>query len=67
MKINENKIMEVLDKYDDAIRSAGAFFIEVDDNEVFITDSCEGIDMIPLDKELCMKLSQMFKELGESL
>lgn len=67
MKINENKIMEILDKYDEAIRSAGAFFIEVDGNEVFITDSCEGIDMMPLDKELCMKLSQMFKELGESL
>lgn len=67
MKVNDNKIMAVLNKYDDAIRSAGAFFIEVDEDEVFITDSCEGIDMMPLDKELCMKLSAMFKELGESL
>lgn len=67
MKLNENKIMAVLKKYDSAIRNAGAFFIEVDDNELFITDSCEGIDMNPLDKKLCMELSAMFKELGESI
>jgi hypothetical protein len=39
----------------------------VDDNEVLITDSCEGIDLNPLDKELCLKLSELFRELGENL
>ena len=67
MKINENKIMEILEKYEDTIRSTGAFFIEVDENELSITDACEGVDMIPLDKDLCSKLSELFKELGESL
>jgi hypothetical protein len=41
--------------------------IELDNNELLITDSCEGIDMQPLDKELCFKLSDLFRELGESL
>lgn len=67
MKINEKKIMEILKKYDDIIRSTGAFFIEFDDEELTITDSCEGVDMIPLDKDKCFKLAELFKELGESL
>ena len=67
MKVDVNKIMEILKKYEDAVRSAGAFYLEVDDNEVCITDSCEGIDIVPLDKDLCFKLSELFKELGENL
>jgi len=67
MKINENKIMEILEKYEDTIRSTGAFFIEVDEDELSITDACEGVDMMPLDKDMCFKLADLFKELGESL
>ncbi len=67
MKINENKIMGIIEKYEDVIRSTGAFFLEVDDEELAITDACEGIDMMPLDKEMCFHLSELFKELGESL
>lgn len=67
MKVDEKKIQAILNKYDGAIRSAGAFMIEVDDKELCITDSCEGIDMIPLNKELCNKLSELFRELGENL
>ncbi|NLK75806.1 MAG: hypothetical protein GX288_11040 [Clostridiales bacterium] len=67
MKIDENKIQAILNKYDNALRKAGAFLIELDNNELLITDSCEGIDMQPLDKELCFKLSNLFRELGESL
>ncbi|MDF2485245.1 MAG: hypothetical protein K0R46_1413 [Herbinix sp.] len=67
MKVDEKKIQSILNKYDGAIRNAGAFLIEVDDNELTITDSCEGIDMIPLSKELCIKLSDLFRELGENL
>ncbi|MDF2541414.1 MAG: hypothetical protein K0S47_1132 [Herbinix sp.] len=67
MKMNENKIMGILDKYDDVIRSTGAFFLEVDDNEVCITDSCEGVDLIPLNKDMCSKLAALFQELGENL
>lgn len=67
MKINENRIMNILDKYDDLIRSTGAFFMEVDSDELTITDACEGVDMIPLDKDKCFQLSELFKELGESL
>jgi predicted nucleic acid-binding protein len=67
MKINEDKIMEILERYEDTIRSTGAFFIEIDDNELSITDACEGVDMMPLDKNICYKLSELFKELGDSL
>jgi len=67
MKIDENKILKILEKYEDTIRSTGAFFIEVDEEELTITDACEGVDMMPLDKEKCFKLAELFKELGESL
>jgi hypothetical protein len=67
MNVDEKKIQAILNKYDKAIRKAGAFLIEVDDKELLITDSCEGIDMVPLDKELCQKLSELFRELGENL
>jgi hypothetical protein len=65
--MDEKKIQAILNKYDGAIRKTGAFLIEADDNELLITDSCEGIDLMPLDKELCLKLSDLFRELGESL
>lgn len=67
MKIDENKIQAILDKYDNTLRKAGAFLIELDNRELLITDSCEGVDMVPLNKELCFKLSDMFRELGENL
>ena len=67
MNVDEKKMQAILNKYDKAIRKAGAFLIEVDDKELLITDSCEGIDMVPLDKELCQKLSELFRELGENL
>ena len=68
MKINENRIMEILNKYDDTIRSTGAFFLEIDDDDgLCITDSCEGVDMIPLDKKKCFQLAELFRELGEAL
>ncbi len=66
MKVDEKKMQAILNKYDGAIRKAGAFLIEVDEKELLITDSCEGIDLIPLDKELCFKLSELFRELGEN-
>lgn len=67
MKMDENKIEALLNKYNSTIRKAGAFFLEVDEKELFITDSCEGIDMVPLNKEMCLELSNMFRELGENL
>jgi len=67
MKINEDKIMEILEKYEDAIKSTGAFFLEIDDDVLTITDACEGVDMMPVDKDMCFKLSELFKELGECL
>ena len=67
MKINEDKIMEILEKYEAAIKSTGAFFLEIDDDVLTITDACEGVDMIPVDKDMCFKLSELFKELGECL
>ncbi len=67
MNVDEKKVQAILNKYDGAIRKAGAFLIEVDDKEILITDSCEGIDLMPLDKDLCFKLSELFRELGESL
>jgi len=67
MKIDENKIQKILDKYDNDIRKAGAFLIELDGNKLMITDSCEGLDMRSLTKELCFKLSDLFRELGECL
>ena len=67
MKINEDKILEILEKYEDAIRSTGAFFLEIDDDVLTITDACEGVDIIPVDKDMCLKLSELFKELGECL
>lgn len=67
MNVDEKKMQAILNKYDKAIRKAGAFLIEVDDKELLITDSCEGIDLVPLDKELCQKLSELFRELGENL
>lgn len=67
MSINENTIMDILNKYDKIVRSTGAFLLEIDDNKLCITDSCEGIELVPLNKETCFKLSEMFKELGESL
>jgi len=67
MNINEDKIMEILEKYEDAIKSTGAFFLEIDDDVLTITDACEGVDMMPVDKDMCFKLSELFKELGECL
>lgn len=67
MGMDENKVEAILNKYNKAIRNAGAFFLEVDDKELFITDSCEGVDMVSLNKEMCLELSNMFRELGESL
>lgn len=67
MKINDKKIMEILNNYDETMRTAGAFILEIDDNVLYITDSGEGIDMVPLNKDLCFKLSELFKELGETL
>ncbi len=67
MKIDEKKISEILNKYDRTIRDAGAFFLEVDDQELTITDSCEGVDLIALDKDMCRKLSALFLELSEQL
>jgi len=67
MKANENNIVKILNKYDKTIRSAGAFLLEVEDEELYITDSCEGVDMVPLNKELCEKLSNLFQELSDQL
>lgn len=67
MKIDENKIQAILDKYDNTLRKVGAFLIEADDKELIITDSCEGVDVRPLTKDLCFKLSDLFRELGECL
>jgi len=67
MKVNENKIMEILNKYEDTIRSTGAFFLEIDENKLCITDSCEGVDMVPLNKNMCASLADLFRELGDSL
>lgn len=66
MRINENKIIEILNKYEGTMRKAGAFILEVDDNELLITDSCEGVDMVPLNKDMCFQLSELFKELGNA-
>ena len=67
MNVDEKKIQAILNKYDSAVRKAGAFLIELDDEELLITDSCEGVDLVPLNKELCLKLSDLFRELGDSL
>jgi flagellar motor component MotA len=67
MKANENDIVKIISKYDKTIRNAGAFLLEVEDDELYITDSCEGVDMILLNKELCEKLSDLFKELSDKL
>jgi hypothetical protein len=67
MKINEKKITEILNKFDKTIRDTGAFFLEVDEQELTITDSCEGVDLVPLNKEMCQKLSALFQELSEQL
>lgn len=67
MKINEAKIEEIINKYDKIIRATGAFFLEVDQEELTITDACEGVDMVPLDKNMCLKLSELFRELSEQL
>lgn len=66
MKMNEKKVMDILNKYENVVRSTGAFFLEIDENELCITDACEGVDMIPLNKEMCIKLANLFQELGES-
>ncbi len=65
--MDEKKIQAILNKYDGAIRKAGAFLIELDDKELLITDSCEGIDMVPLNRDLCLKLSALFQELGDNI
>lgn len=67
MKIDDTKIMKILNKYEAAMRKTGAFLLEIDEDELIITDSCEGMDMVPLNKELCLQLSNLFKELGEAL
>lgn len=67
MRINEDQIMSIINKYEDAVRNAGAFLLEIDENVLCITDSCEGVDMVPLNKEMCFKLSELFRELGENL
>ena len=67
MKIDENKIIKILSKYNATMKKTGAFLLEVDDNELLITDSCEGVDLVPLNKDLCVQLSELFKELSEAL
>ena len=67
MNVDEKRVQAILNKYDGAIRKAGAFLIELDEKELLITDSCEGIDLVPLNKELCHKLSELFRELGDCL
>ncbi len=67
MNVDEKRVQAILNKYDGAIRKAGAFLIELDEKELLITDSCEGIDLVPLNKELCLKLSELFRELGDCL
>lgn len=67
MKIDDTKIMKILNKYEGTMRKTGAFLLEIDEDELIITDSCEGMDMVPLNKELCHQLSDLFKELGEAL
>ncbi len=65
--MDEKKLHAVLNKYNGVIKKAGAFLLEIDEKELLITDSCEGVDMVPLDKDLCFKLSDLFRELGENL
>ncbi len=67
MKIDENKILKIMNKYDKTVESTGAFLLEIDDGVLYITDSCEGVDMVQLDKEKCFRLADMFRELGENL
>lgn len=65
--MNESKIEAILNKNDRLIRTAGAFLLEIDEDQLFITDSCEGVDMVPLTKDMCQKLSALFKDLGDQL
>ena len=67
MKIDESKILKIMNKYDKTVESTGAFLLEIDDGALYITDSCEGVDMVQLDQEKCFKLADMFRELGENL
>lgn len=67
MKIDESKILKIMNKYDKTVESTGAFLLEIDDGSLYITDSCEGVDMVELDKDKCFKLADMFRELGENL
>ena len=67
MKIDESKILKIMNKYDKTVESTGAFLLEIDDGVLYITDSCEGVDMVQLDKDKCFKLADMFRELGENL
>jgi hypothetical protein len=67
MKIDEGKILKIMNKYDKTVESTGAFLLEIDDGALYITDSCEGVDMVQLDKDKCFKLADLFRELGENL
>ncbi len=67
MKIDEGKILKIMNKYDKTVESTGAFLLEIDDGALYITDSCEGVDMVQLDKDKCFKLAELFRELGENL
>jgi hypothetical protein len=67
MRIDESKILKIMNKYDKTVENTGAFLLEIDDGALYITDSCEGVDMVQLDKDKCFKLADMFRELGENL
>ena len=67
MRIDESKILKIMNKYDKTVESTGAFLLEIDDGALYITDSCEGVDMVQLDKDKCLQLADLFRELGENL
>lgn len=67
MRIDESKILKIMNKYDKIVESTGAFLLEIDDGALYITDSCEGVDMVQLDKDKCLKLAELFTELAENL
>ena len=67
MRIDESKILKIMKQYDKIVESTGAFLLEIDDGALYITDSCEGVDMVQLDKDKCLKLAELFTELAENL
>lgn len=58
---NEKEIIKIVKEFENVTK---AFYIEYEDNKLTITDGCEGIDLRPLTKEMCYKLSDLFKQLG---